>query len=503
MRECFKMMQILFEKTGYIYPIRAPSLANAGNLYRLSLTCVLPSSLLYYLKYKENLECMELNSIKISDLCSSKKLKNTEEKQLIDKLQDEENKELKGIEERTKDENDLETVTNKISYLETFFPQFLRDESVSIENSAFCVGEQGEFVHENNLMYFPVESSSDMKTLIYYCLVTCKYILKMVEMMKEELQLSFSCPLDELQEVSLPEMNWFNYRFKQLSKNERSSVFMAQIKTDEGWINHEFIKQYRENYAYVMELKWNTLVKNRSIDFYTNTHTLVMSIAHSCNIKDKTDLLTWLQSTALALEPIHKANRVHGDIKPQHILMKDDRICLIDFEFSVNKGDPINGCTKGFHPPEYDDFPNTRPPASTSAEIYSVALSGLYLLYSSWKEDYEKADNSDSTIEEKKEQVESDRVDMESKDAEIDKNAEMDDSENTATSLKIDINVKRNNLAKLVDYLEDQVLKSLLEKMLKTNPKERIKDATELIKELNKIESSVKLNSTNNITNQL
>ncbi|EFC42658.1 predicted protein [Naegleria gruberi] len=135
-----------------------------------------------------------------------------------------------------------------------------------------------------------------------------------------------------------------NIRYK--SKNERSIVYLVQIReSDNNRKDHEVVKQYTNLKPFNMEQSLNSLVINNS-RWGNGMNTLIMSVAKNLNTIKKEQLFDLLHSAACALKKLHDEDIVHGDIKPQHLLIKDGDVVLIDFEFCT-----ILGSTKGFHPP--------------------------------------------------------------------------------------------------------------------------------------------------------
>lgn len=54
------------------------------------------------------------------------------------------------------------------------------------------------------------------------------------------------------------------------------------------------------------------------------------------------------------LQYLHSNDYVHGDLKPGHLVLNSDtnKVCLIDFECAIKKGDMLGGCTRDYASPE-------------------------------------------------------------------------------------------------------------------------------------------------------
>ncbi len=105
--------------------------------------------------------------------------------------------------------------------------------------------------------------------------------------------------------------------------------------------------------------------------------TLVMEKAHGKTIAFGRDCLSLAASISQAVQDLHSAGVVHGDLKPSHFFIEQRRVELIDFG-SAHRGastEPFD-VTPGFSAPEL----HQGSPASEASDIYSLCAT-LYWLF--------------------------------------------------------------------------------------------------------------------------
>lgn len=108
----------------------------------------------------------------------------------------------------------------------------------------------------------------------------------------------------------------------------------------------------------------------------------VVTAYHDNNFLLEPEICSWIIHRVLqALQYLHYNGVVHGDIKPQNIIVQDDKHAayLVDFGLSVAKPDSTNrpaGYTEVFAPPEQVKGK----PLLPQADFYSLGMTMIYML---------------------------------------------------------------------------------------------------------------------------
>lgn len=78
------------------------------------------------------------------------------------------------------------------------------------------------------------------------------------------------------------------------------------------------------------------------------TNALGTSLMKNIDTLDMRTLVRHARRLTDGLEQIHARGYVHGDVKPQHLVVKSDRVILIDYGLCGKINEPVKGWTEDF-----------------------------------------------------------------------------------------------------------------------------------------------------------
>ena len=184
---CLDLIQLLYSKTAYLYPIGIPCVQSAGGYYRFSITRCLPDAIINYLEY-------------VSPRNSSTNSNHTPFNQSVF---------AKAIEN-----------IDKKNILSRFIPDCLKGKNILIESSNINIkeGRAKTVKFKDDVNGLAVEEKREVADLAYISLSLIKYIKGLSQFILKETGdccefISKKNTLDMIRDIN---DEYLNYRFKEL-----------------------------------------------------------------------------------------------------------------------------------------------------------------------------------------------------------------------------------------------------------------------------------------------
>ena len=213
-RQCLVLMEQLEKKTGYIYPIKAPSMGNAGDFYRLSMTTVLPPELFYFLLFELQITNPTFTQFKLASIIQQLKNKKADVKAVIDNKKSVSDENIRLMDNRYK------RLEQKLTILESFYPEFLRDQNIVIDNTACCsvIDKLQEGIAIKGSI---ISNEKDVRSLFLDCQIISKYVIELTKRVLRELGVDMSLIITntgkELSDIDIDKhFDFLNIRFKRM-----------------------------------------------------------------------------------------------------------------------------------------------------------------------------------------------------------------------------------------------------------------------------------------------